>query len=70
MGEWSVSWDQISAQGSVLAFDGISEAPQLPGLYAWYAILGLGAADLAEENQTRSALRRQTTRYKPTSLIR
>lgn len=66
MGEWSVNWDQVSAQGSVLAFDEISEAPQPPGLYAWYAILGLGAADLAEESHTRSALRRQTTRYKPT----
>lgn len=70
MGEWSVTWDQVNAQGSILAFDEISEAPQLPGLYAWYPILGLGAADLAEESQTRSTLRRQTTRHKPTPLIR
>jgi len=68
MGEWSVHWDKVKVQGKILAFDEISEAPQLPGLYAWYSILGLGAADLAEENQTRSALRRQTSRYKPTAL--
>lgn len=55
-------------RGEILAFDEITEAPQLPGLYAWYSILGLGAADIAEEDQTRSALRRQTSRYKPTAL--
>lgn len=68
MGDWTANWDQVKVQGKILAFDEISEAPQLPGLYAWYSILGLGLADLAEENQTRSALRRQTSRYKPTAL--
>jgi len=69
MSEWLISLDKMSSQGIVLAFNEISEAPQLPGLYAWYAILGLGAADLADESQTRSALRRQTSRYKPTPLV-
>lgn len=68
MGEWSVNWDKVKAQGQVLGFDDISEAPQKPGLYAWYAILGLGKADLAEESQTRRALKRQTSSYKPTPL--
>jgi hypothetical protein len=68
MGEWLVNWDSVEAQGQVLTFDDISEAPKKPGLYAWYGILGLGAADLADENQTRRALKRQTNNYKPTPL--
>lgn len=69
MGEWAVSWDQVRAEGKILAFDEITEAGSFPGLYAWYSSLGLGAVDLEKEEQTRSALRRQTAKYRPTPLL-
>lgn len=68
MGEWSVVQEEITTQGLILSFSDVFNAPQMPGLYAWYSILGLGNADLIIESQTRSALRRQTSRYKPNAL--
>ena len=58
VGEWSANWDKVSARGPILAFDEISDAPKQPGLYAWYAMLGLGKADLENEEQIRRALKR------------
>ncbi|MGB3405328.1 MAG: hypothetical protein WBA77_21770 [Microcoleaceae cyanobacterium] len=68
MGDWSVNWEKVKVKGKVLGFDEISDAPPQPGLYAWYANLGLGAADLADEGQTRRALEKQTQKYKPVPL--
>jgi hypothetical protein len=68
VGEWSVNWEKVNVKGQVFGFDEISDIPPQPGLYAWYANLGLGAADLADEGQTRRALEKQTQKYKPVPL--
>ncbi len=69
LGTWSTSWNNFCVEGIILPFDEVSDAPVLPGLYSWYAGLGLGELDIADETQTRSALSKQTSKYKPSSLI-
>jgi hypothetical protein len=63
--KWTVKRESKTVEGLILSFCDIFEAPEQPGLYAWYALIGLGDADLAQEEQTRTALQRQTTKYRP-----
>jgi hypothetical protein len=66
--QWTAKWDDTESKGLILAFDEIFNAPQQAGLYAWYAVLGLGEMDILCENQTRTALRKQTKKYTPSPL--
>ena len=63
--QWTAKWDNTESKGSILAFDEIFNAPQQAGIYAWYAVLGLGEMDISCESQTRTALRKQTKKYTP-----